>query len=133
MEDNSAARVALVTHSWKEAYADWKDKTYNMEQNSGIVPNAKQTQILEVIHERCVLEKCHEDGQASEPLLRLVHGLPGSGKSQLLVWLRSYFQEVWRWWVCLVLHPKHRKAQAHTRNCCVFECGRSKHSVLRLR
>ena len=32
-----------------------------------------------------------------EPLLRLIHGLPGSGKSQLLVWLRMYFVEVWQW------------------------------------
>jgi len=27
----------------------------------------------------------------------LVHGLPGSGKSQVLLWLRSYFEDVWHW------------------------------------
>ena len=32
-----------------------------------------------------------------EPLFRLVHGLTGSGKSKLLLWLRTYFEEVWKW------------------------------------
>ena len=27
----------------------------------------------------------------------MVHGLPGSGKSQLLKWIRSYFEVVWEW------------------------------------
>ena len=43
------------------------------------------------------MEETVEDECASAPLLRLVHGLPGSGKSQLLLWLRSYFEEVWLW------------------------------------
>ena len=32
-----------------------------------------------------------------EPLFRLVHGLPGSGKSQLLKWITHYFEYVWKW------------------------------------
>ena len=31
------------------------------------------------------------------PLLRLIHGLPGSGKSKLLLWIKEYFEEVWKW------------------------------------
>ena len=31
------------------------------------------------------------------PLLRLVHGLPGSGKSKLIEWLKMYFEDVWLW------------------------------------
>ena len=27
----------------------------------------------------------------------MTHGLPGSGKSKLLLWLRTYFEEVWKW------------------------------------
>ena len=27
----------------------------------------------------------------------MVHGLPGSRKSKLLLWLRTYFEEVWKW------------------------------------
>ena len=97
MDDCSGAGVGLETHNWREAYAEWRAKTYDADLNSGIVPNTKQMRILETIHERCVLEECQEDGQAGEPLLRLVHGLPGSGKSQILLWLRSYFQDVWHW------------------------------------
>ena len=32
-----------------------------------------------------------------EPIFRLVHGLPGSGKSQLLKWITAYFEIVWEW------------------------------------
>ena len=31
------------------------------------------------------------------PLYRLIHGLPGAGKSQVLLWLREYFETVWQW------------------------------------
>ena len=31
------------------------------------------------------------------PLYRLIHGLPGSGKSQVFIWLREYFEQVWHW------------------------------------
>ena len=27
----------------------------------------------------------------------MVHGLPGSGKSRLIKWLKEYFEEVWLW------------------------------------
>ena len=30
-------------------------------------------------------------------LFRLTHGLPGSGKSKLIAWLKQYFDEVWQW------------------------------------
>ena len=30
------------------------------------------------------------------PLFRLIHGLPGAGKSKVLKWLRSYLIEVWQ-------------------------------------
>ena len=35
--------------------------------------------------------------KCTEPLLRLVHGLPGSGKTEVLRWLQSYFEQVWNW------------------------------------
>ena len=36
------------------------------------------------------------------PVLKFVHGLPGSGKTAVLKWLRSYFEEVWD--LCLGHH-----------------------------
>ena len=27
----------------------------------------------------------------------MVHGLPGSGKSLVLSWIRTYFEDVWKW------------------------------------
>ena len=29
--------------------------------------------------------------------MRLAHGLPGSGKSAVLLWLTQYFKQVWQW------------------------------------
>ena len=38
-----------------------------------------------------------EDAElVSMPLLRLIHGLPGGGRSQLFEWIRDYFDEVWQ-------------------------------------
>ena len=58
------------------------------------MPNAKQIQALDMVHERCIAEFTHLEGQ---PVLRLVHGLPGSGKSELLKWVSSYFENVWQY------------------------------------
>ena len=56
------------------------------------------------VHLWCVLEYSVEAGlecspdlaTVSEPLLELLHGLPGSGKSLVIRWLRSYFEYVWQ-------------------------------------
>ena len=38
-----------------------------------------------------------DDVNVDLPLLRLIHGLPVSGKSKLIQWLRQHFEEVWQW------------------------------------
>ena len=38
-----------------------------------------------------------EERLVKESLLRLVHDLPGSGKGQLINWLKPYFEDVWQW------------------------------------
>ena len=70
-------------------------------------PTTQQWSIINLIHNRCETEHKIEsaDGDlqrsmietAPPPLFRMIHGLPGSGKSQILKWLRSYFTEVWLW------------------------------------
>eukprot|EP00973_Karenia_brevis_P048145 6681827-Karenia_brevis.AAC.1 len=32
-----------------------------------------------------------------QPMLHLPHGLPGSGNSEVLKWLRSYWEVVWKY------------------------------------
>ena len=57
-------------------------------------------QVLTLIHGRCKYEYFVEQGlpltadlavMSAEPLYRLIHGLPGAGKSQVLLWIRDYF------------------------------------------
>ena len=47
----------------------------------------------------------HEEAEdilfRSEPLLSLLHGVPGAGKSEVLYWIRDFFEEV-----CLWIHGK---------------------------
>ena len=69
-----------------------------------MTPNLLQRKILDLVHERRVAEHTYENGEGipcatpcPEPLLRLVHRLLGSGKTQVLQWLQSYFEEVWGW------------------------------------
>ena len=63
-------------------------------------------QVLTLIHGRCKYEYFVEQGlplttdlsvMSAEPLYRLIHGLPGAGKSQVLIWIRDYFETVWHW------------------------------------
>ena len=67
-------------------------------------PNEKQRKVIDLIHRRQLIEFGTEqdvamdhDTECAEPLLRLIHGLPGSGKTELLLWIQTYFEDVWGW------------------------------------
>ena len=98
--------------AWREAYRNWRA---NLGQGK-IQPYLEQWMVLDLVHDRCVrehLEKLEAGEDVAEEILqdlpqlqipeqtdvvmKFVHGLPGSGKTQLLKWIRSYFEEVWRW------------------------------------
>ena len=53
------------------------------------------------MHRRCVEEQIESAQEttfvSTEPFFKLAHGLPGSGKSEVLKWLTSYFDVVWDW------------------------------------
>ena len=34
---------------------------------------------------------------SATPVYRLIHGLPGAGKTEVFKWLRSYFEDVWQY------------------------------------
>ena len=77
-----------------------------------LTPAKEQAEVLRVVHDQDVKEEdelaggCPPgiDGLATSasrgvatPLLRLVRGLPGSGKSKLIALLKRCFEEVWQW------------------------------------
>ena len=57
------------------------------------IPNAAQEQVLARIIRRC-LEELKEEGSdaefRSEPLRFVLHGVPGTGKSEVLYWIRHF-------------------------------------------
>ena len=94
----SGARTAtteLYRSNWEVAYADWRT---GLLADTTKPPYDQQWEILDLVHKRCVFEHreevnhCVNADASEEPLFRLIHGLPGSGKSQVLKWLRSYFE-----------------------------------------
>jgi hypothetical protein len=97
-----AASVEVYRQSWEASYEDWKQAVLAAPKR----PNEKQWQCLDLVHRRCVYEYTEEVSHRInatpgdrhwEPLFRMVHGLPGAGKSELLKWLRTYFETVWLW------------------------------------
>ena len=90
-------KANVIEHNWAAAYATWRRKVYDNKSNEGKIPNEKQSYILRCVHDRCVQEATRSNDDCPAPFLRFVHGLPGSGKSKLLQWLRSYYEEVWQW------------------------------------
>ena len=96
------SRTETYRSDYLKAYADWKIEMTTAEK----LPNLQQWQVLDLIHDRCKYELMEERNHCinatsnplhKEPLFRLVHGLPGSGKSQLLKWIGNYFESVWEW------------------------------------
>ena len=104
---NNRASVAIIADDWpvlEARYKTWHAKVYV--DTTTITPTQQQAQVLQLIHRRCKYEYFVEqqlpladdlDGMCSAPLYRLIHGLPGAGKSQVLLWIRDYFITVWHW------------------------------------
>ena len=69
-------------------------------------------EFLKAVGQRAKQERAAEQSQEDKrdeedhPMFDLIHGVPGAGKSKLIGWLCSFFQEVLGWWhgvqfVCL--------------------------------
>ena len=88
------AGIDLYTHDWRPAYLQWKTALLT----GNKPPYEQQWLLLDAIHERCVREATEaalpERTSLEDPFFRLAHGLPGSGKSEVLKWLTRYFQQV---------------------------------------
>ena len=63
-------------------------------------PSEEQVRCLEAIIKRCEVEAHETDINSefrSEPLRLLLHGVPGAGKTQTLLWIRKFFEEICAW------------------------------------
>ena len=90
--------ASVYARNYKQKYTTWLHHLKAQEKR----PTEQQWAVLNAVHQRCKLE--HEEEAAdkinktdADPLLLFIHGLPGSGKTQVMKWLRSYFEQVWGW------------------------------------
>ena len=77
----------------------------------GSAPNAEQFEVLQHVAARITREWFEERDDSApvsteEPLFRLLHGLPGTGKSKVIAWIRELFESILGWqhgvqFVCL--------------------------------
>ena len=91
------ATFDLYRHDWTLAYEEWCAHLEASDKS----PYGRQWEILNAVHEQCLREWTNEHSRQSAsvnvPFFKLVHGLPGSGKSEVLKWLTSYFEKIWHW------------------------------------
>ena len=64
-----------------------------------VQPDEEQMGVLEAVLERCKLEATAEATDTihkcpGDPMLAIVHGLPGAGKSEVIKWLRKLFEKL---------------------------------------
>jgi len=99
---SSVTAVALDWECIEQRYKEWHKSVYVDQRTK--TPTAQQARILEAVHLQTKLEYFLEQGLPLSadiadlkirPMYRLAHGLPGSGKSQVLLWIRDYFEQVW--------------------------------------
>ena len=103
-------RPPTYLSEWIARYQEWSHRTF-LEADTP-TPTLQQKEVLLTVHYRTVMEEYTLAGETvpgtiwsgkpttinvTKPLLRLVHGLPGSGKSKLIEWLKEYFEVVWQW------------------------------------
>ena len=95
---DARAEVEMYRRNWKTAYASWKNRLSGAKNQDGhsLAPYAEQWRLMDTVHRRCVLEAKEErQGRikrtAEEPACIFGHGLPGSGKTQVMKYLSEYF------------------------------------------
>ena len=92
------------TQAWlKEASATsrwnaWKQRLFT----SAKAPTEDQWKVIEVIYARCLRMRQEHNTNSQkksleEPLRLMIQGLPGAGKSQVIQWVRSFFEDVLGW------------------------------------
>ena len=91
-------RAKLLSPTGKARYAEWKE----ILKKSPKAPTLEQWRVLDNIYARIWQEQLeHKQGKQRtslfESLRMLIQGLPGSGKSQLITWIRCLFEEVLGW------------------------------------
>jgi len=109
-QPSAASKRAPTNHSqdgvctfYDIDFAAKSDAFHASLQSSAEPPTGEQMGLLARVHARCVEERTEEavSGLAQEhssaPMMDLVHGLPGSGKTKLITMIFKYFEEVWGW------------------------------------
>ena len=96
-------RAELYSHTTEEQLDSWLAK--KCEEYPKLATNTAQKAFLEAVVERVKTERREEADPeirkqrytTTEPMLDLLHGLPGTGKSSVFAMLRDLFDNVLQW------------------------------------
>ena len=92
----------VYTRNYRQRHSAWRNELDRQRKETGVYPTDEQWQLLDDVHARCVFEyqeECDDTINAADrdPARFFVHGLPGSGKTETMKWLATYFETVWNW------------------------------------
>ena len=73
----------------RKAADTWLDRVRKEEE----APNDEQLPILRHVIDQVLAEEADPQCQRCEPLIELIHGEPGTGKSQVLKWIVRFSQK----------------------------------------
>ena len=88
-----AGSAHLRVQEIRKAAETWLDRVLQEEE----APNDEQLPILRHVIGQVLAEEADPQCQRCEPLIELIHGEPGTGKSQVLKWIVGLFTEVMGW------------------------------------
>ena len=97
--DSGEMKAGLAYRNFSVAKANaWLRKLRTADKKKS--PSEEQLACLQAIMTRCAIEAREVDENKefrSEPLRMVLHGVPGAGKTQTLLWIKRFFEEVCGW------------------------------------
>ena len=111
------ATVASASLYGNQTAACVDQRLFDIQRREPFAPNAEQLAVLKAVVERVKTEMREERSKdpctsrartTNEPMLDMVHGLPVTGKSEVITWICEFFVDVLGWtrgnqFVCLAV------------------------------
>ena len=100
------AAVGFEKETWEVINTRWLAWHKALMEDPLCTPTQQQMEVIQNVHLRTKYEYFVENNlplstdiehMTLRPMCHMIHGLPGAGKSKVLMWLQSYWETVWRY------------------------------------